>query len=41
VGIMGGQWREEFGELEGRRLEGWVVAAMDDYRYLEQEKFSE
>jgi len=41
VGIMGGKWREEFGEVEGRRLEGWVVAAMDDYRYLEQEKFSE
>ncbi|KAH6857447.1 hypothetical protein BKA58DRAFT_450015 [Alternaria rosae] len=39
VGVMGGKWREEFGEEEGRRLEGWVAAAMDDYRYLEQEKF--
>ncbi|KAI1321532.1 hypothetical protein F5Y16DRAFT_416880 [Xylariaceae sp. FL0255] len=28
------KWREEFGEEDGRKLEGWVRDAMDDYEYL-------
>jgi hypothetical protein len=39
LGEMGGAWREEFGDEEGKRLEGWVRAAMDDFRYLERNKF--
>ncbi|MCJ1400011.1 hypothetical protein MMC11_003214 [Xylographa trunciseda] len=28
------KWREEFGQIEGEKIEGWVKAAMPDYEYL-------
>jgi hypothetical protein len=35
------KWREEFGDEQGKKLEEWVAAAMDDYKYLERNKFLE
>lgn len=31
-------WRVEFGEEEGRRMEGWVKGAMEDYLYLRERR---
>jgi hypothetical protein len=30
---------DEFGEEKGRKLEEWVAAAMEDYKYLERNRF--
>jgi hypothetical protein len=33
------KWREEFGYEQGTKLAEWVTAAMEDYRYLQHNKF--
>ncbi|MCJ1388320.1 hypothetical protein MMC18_001166 [Xylographa bjoerkii] len=34
ISIEAKKWREEFGQSEGEKVEGWVRAAIPDYEYL-------
>ncbi|KAF4624939.1 hypothetical protein G7Y89_g13230 [Cudoniella acicularis] len=39
IDVEAKKWKMEFGEVEGKKIEEWVRAAMPDYKYMRSRRF--